>query len=1483
MKLKRAPLIFFLALIMVLQGAVLGLTAFAAGTNLPYVTEYGLFDYVDSNTVSPSAIGTVITTGCDGATYVEPPWPTLIGVPPVFESNVVIGIKFAVNVATPTFYDANITKFHMYDASNNEVAINVKRAGDGTSTDINRNYLYVTPQNALQPSTTYKITVDPTLTSNNTQQAGIQQEVSFSTTAAPDTTAPSVSSSDPVNGATGVAIDKTVVITFSEDILTGDSYEQISVKDGSNSDVPFTKSISGSVLSLDPSVNLGYSSTYTVTVPAGAVKDTADNDLTGAYTLTFTTAAPMAAPLLSGATTSIDGSEVILTFSKAMADPSANAGQFTVNVNGTPNVVTGAALNADPTKIELTLTTAVTYGQAVTVAYNAGTIASADGGVLASFSAQTVTNTLLGPDQSAASAALSPIGSKTAGASFAITITGALDTSGTILNGSNAVTVTNGATVLYSGNVTFTAGGASVTIPASSTSNSITTAGTYTLTVAIAGVTPQPTVPLTITAATQIDSTLTSAAIDQALGKGATRTITVTLRDKFGNPIPNLTKNLRTNVVIANNYTLINESYVVDGETITATGLTAAKSVTTNANGQYTVSVVMPDAIDPGDGVSVQIAQNNGTSFYGSPFAYYEPIPTPVVSSAATSNATHIMLIMDQPLLGTVADTGAFTIHGAATNPTVTNAIVSGTNVTLTLNAAIGYGETITLDYTKSGTNDLNNGPASQVANFTNQPVTNNVPEHAEAPIFVSAASNVQGNVITVTFDKEMAALPAAPDGFSVIVDGVNDVVTALANNTDKTKIELLLTTAINYGQTVTLSYSPGTVTALDGGILAGFSGQTVANNVIQDGYITTLLGDGTADSTGDNGPAALARIAKTIFGCTVVDSIGNIYISDSSNGKVREIAAVTHTQFGINMTAGNIYTVAGTGDTRWGYNVADEGKPATVASIKNGANGIAVDAAGNLYIADSYSSRIREVANTNHTQYGIAMASGCIYTIAGVGDTGIKPGNYTTAAQEEGVAATTAHLSNPNALVFDAAGNLYINDQNNNRIRKMDTSGIITTVAGTGNANPTADSGPATSFNMRPETIAFDSAGNLFIGDLLCGRIYKMDTSGNITTYAGMLIPGGSSFTTKDVGSAPPLTEVGFRPANLVFDSADNLYVAEGNWNRVRKIGVDGSVTLVAGFGYAAGVTNVFNGDNIPATTALLNGASSAPLDKWGNMYILDNQCMRLRFVKNPQVVVVPPPVVSSAETIDQTHIGLTMSRALLGTAVNPAAFTVTGAASNPTVTAAAISGTSVTLTLSSAIAYHETITLSYTKTGHDSSAGYSNLTAVDNFTNQAVTNTIAASSDANLSNLTLSEGTLTPVFDSATKSYTASVGNSVTSITVTPATSDSNATVTVNGTSAATPVELNVGDNAITVSVTSQDGTTTSTYTITVTRARLKGDVNGDNNCDVLDVVKTVNIVLVKIQPTADEFNAADVNNDGVVNVLDVVNIVNIILDIS
>jgi len=172
---------------MVLQSAF-ALSAFAAGDgggkNQPNVTNYGVYNFDPSSNLESTTIaqGTVVSTGNDGATYNPPPWTTLTGVPYALGSNVGIGIKFAVNVIPDTNWTANQASFHMYDASKNPVAINVKRAGtvyDGSNQ--NRNYIFVVPQGQLQPGSTYTIDIASTLKSNNGQVAGKQQEIIFTT------------------------------------------------------------------------------------------------------------------------------------------------------------------------------------------------------------------------------------------------------------------------------------------------------------------------------------------------------------------------------------------------------------------------------------------------------------------------------------------------------------------------------------------------------------------------------------------------------------------------------------------------------------------------------------------------------------------------------------------------------------------------------------------------------------------------------------------------------------------------------------------------------------------------------------------------------------------------------------------------------------------------------------------------------------------------------------------------------------------------------------------------------------------------------------------------------------------------------------------------------------------------------------------------------------------------------------------------------
>jgi len=212
-------------------------------------------------------------------------------------------------------------------------------------------------------------------------------------------------------------------------------------------------------------------------------------------------------------------------------------------------------------------------------------------------------------------------------------------------------------------------------------------------------------------------------------------------------------------------------------------------------------------------------------------------------------------------------------------------------------------------------------------------------------------------------------------------------------------------------------------------------------------GVLTLVAGNGTYGFSGDNGPATNAQLNGPV-GVTL-DSAGDLYIADQGNNCIRKVSG------------GVITTVAGNGTL--GFS-GDNG-PAVSARLDFG--GVAVDPAGNVYIADSGTSRIRKVSN------------GVIATVAGNGTFGFSGDNGP---------ATSAQLNGPSGVAVDSGGNLYIADVGNSRIRKV-SNGVITTVAGGGMQS--GDSGPATSAEMSgPAGVAVDSAGNLYIADTLDNRI---------------------------------------------------------------------------------------------------------------------------------------------------------------------------------------------------------------------------------------------------------------------------------------------------------------------------------------------------------------------------------------------------------
>ena len=290
-------------------------------------------------------------------------------------------------------------------------------------------------------------------------------------------------------------------------------------------------------------------------------------------------------------------------------------------------------------------------------------------------------------------------------------------------------------------------------------------------------------------------------------------------------------------------------------------------------------------------------------------------------------------------------------------------------------------------------------------------------------------------------------------------------------------------------------------------------------------GDISTMAGTGEAGFSGDGGPATSAEISDPSG--VAFDGAGNLYIADAENNRIRKVD-----------TGGTITTVAGTGARGF---FGDDG-PGIRAQLDS-PMGVVLDGAGNLYIADTGNDRIRKVDT-----------DGTITTVAGSGAAGFSGG---------GGPATGARLSRPMGVALDGAGNLYIADADNNRIRKVDTSGTITTVAGTGTEGFSGDGGPATSAELSfPTGVAGDGAGNLYIADTANNRIRKVDTDGNITTVTGTRTPGFAG----DDGPATS-AQITF-PTGVTLDDAGNLYIADSGNQLIRKVDTRGTITTVAGTG---------------------------------------------------------------------------------------------------------------------------------------------------------------------------------------------------------------------------------------------------------------------------------------------------------------------------
>jgi uncharacterized protein (TIGR03437 family) len=346
-------------------------------------------------------------------------------------------------------------------------------------------------------------------------------------------------------------------------------------------------------------------------------------------------------------------------------------------------------------------------------------------------------------------------------------------------------------------------------------------------------------------------------------------------------------------------------------------------------------------------------------------------------------------------------------------------------------------------------------------------------------------------------------------------------------------------------------------------------------------GAISTIAGNGTAGFSGDGGPATSAELYHPTG--VAVDASGNLFVADGANHAVRKISV-----------AGVISTVAS----------FSGGTPS--APGESVLSDVAVDAAGNLFIADGINQVVRKLS-----------ASGALTIVAGNGKQGYSG---------DGGAATAASLNWPAGLAVDGNGNLFIADSYNNRIRKVSANGIITSIAGNGAEAFSGDGGPAASASLfLPNGVALDAAGDLFIADWGNNRVRKISANGIIATIAGIgptptpcstpgvctLSPGCTGFS----GDGGPATSASVcSPYSVAVDIGGNVFIADAGNNRIRKVSPGGAITTVAGNGSIG-----FAGDGGPATSASLNSPYGIAVDAAGNIFIGDVGNNRVREVFAP------------------------------------------------------------------------------------------------------------------------------------------------------------------------------------------------------------------------------------------------------------------------
>lgn len=484
----------------------------------------------------------------------------------------------------------------------------------------------------------------------------------------------------------------------------------------------------------------------------------------------------------------------------------------------------------------------------------------------------------------------------------------------------------------------------------------------------------------------------------------------------------------------------------------------------------------------------------------------------------------------------------SFSFTAGTPNPASQSVVITSPGASLTFTAAAS---------TTSGGMWLSVSPTSGSVNAT---LTISVDPTGLAP-------NTYNGTITITPSGAGNSPQTVPVKLTVSAQGSGPIITTVAGNG-------LLPFTTGGGAATGTPMAVSAVTVDGSGSL--YIADSVSNRVLKvsaAGTVTLLAGNGSFAFSGDGGPAASAGLFEPMG--VAVDSGGNVYIADSQNNRIRKVNS-----------SGAISTVAGSGNPTF----SGDGGPATSAGLY-APLGVAVDNSGNLYIADNANFRVRKVDKT-----------GTITTVAG--------GAAVPGFSGDGGPAVGAGLNLPGGLAVDANGNIYIADVGNNRIRKVNTAGVISTVAGNGTKGFSGDGGPATSASLNldsaHEGLAVDGAGNLYIPDPGNNRVRKVDSSGVITTIAGS---GAGNFS----GDGSPAVSAGLnKPTDVALDSAGNIYIADTTNNRVRKI-----AAAAGGAAPSISTNGIVNGASFQPGIAAnswmsIGGSNLSPVtDNWANAVV--------------------------------------------------------------------------------------------------------------------------------------------------------------------------------------------------------------------------------------------------------------------------------------